>query len=65
VGYDLLVAPQNQREDEDDTGHILRSSSLLHLQASRARVSQSSLKTAGGVAQMVHMTGIIVEVTWR
>jgi hypothetical protein len=36
-------------------GHVLRSSCLLHLEASRARVSQSGLKTGGGVAQMVHV----------
>jgi hypothetical protein len=29
-------------------GHALRSSNLLHLEASRARVSQSSLKIDGG-----------------
>jgi hypothetical protein len=28
---------------------------LLHLEASRARVSQSDLKTGGGTAQMVHV----------
>jgi hypothetical protein len=30
-------------------GHASRSSSLLHVEASRARDSQSGLKTAGGV----------------
>jgi hypothetical protein len=35
--------------------HTSRSSGLLHLEASRDRVSQSSLKTDEGVAQMVHM----------
>jgi hypothetical protein len=43
VGYSLSVAPQNRREDEDGVGHALRSSILLRLEASRARVSQSSL----------------------
>jgi hypothetical protein len=44
VGYDLSVALQNQREDEDNTGHALKSHSLLCLEASQARVSQSSLR---------------------
>jgi hypothetical protein len=39
VGYGLSIAPQNQREDEDDVGHASRSSSLLYVEASRARVS--------------------------
>jgi hypothetical protein len=39
VGYDLSVEPQNHWEDEDSAGHALRSSVLLHLKASRARVS--------------------------
>jgi hypothetical protein len=43
-------------------GHASRSSALLHVEASRARVSQSRFKTGVGV-----MTGgardIIVEVT--
>jgi hypothetical protein len=29
-------------------GHVSRSSGLLHVEASLARVSQSSLKTSGG-----------------
>jgi hypothetical protein len=33
----------------------LRSSGLLHLKVSRARVSESSLKTGRGMAQMVHV----------
>jgi hypothetical protein len=37
-------------------GHVSRSSGLLHLEASWARVSQSDLKTGGGVTQMVHVT---------
>jgi hypothetical protein len=36
-------------------GHAPRSGGLFRLEASRARVSQSSLKTGGGVAQMVHV----------
>jgi hypothetical protein len=30
-------------------GHVMRSSDLLHMKASRTRVSQSGLKTCGGV----------------
>jgi hypothetical protein len=55
AGYSLSVVPQNRREDEDDVGHTSRSSGLLHLEASWARVSQSGLKTSGGAAQMVHV----------
>jgi hypothetical protein len=33
----------------NDVGHMLRTSSLLRMEASRARVSQSSLKTGGCV----------------
>jgi hypothetical protein len=40
---------------EDNTGHTSRSIGLLHLKASRARVSQSSLKTGEDVVQMVHV----------
>jgi hypothetical protein len=36
-------------------GHTLRSSSLLLLEAIRARVSKPSLKTGGGAAWMVHV----------
>jgi hypothetical protein len=55
VSYVLLVAPQNRREDEDGAIHAWRASSFLHLKASQARVSQSSLKSGGGTAQMVHV----------
>jgi hypothetical protein len=61
AGFSLLVTPQN-RQREVDVGHTLRSSSLLHVEASRARVSQSSLKTDGGVT-MGGARGIITEVT--
>jgi hypothetical protein len=47
VGFDLSVAPQNQRR-EVGAGHASRSSSLLGIETSLARVSQSSLKTSGG-----------------
>jgi hypothetical protein len=39
VGYGLSVAPQNRREDEDDVGHVSRSTGLLRLEASPARVT--------------------------
>jgi hypothetical protein len=55
VGYGLSVEPQNRQEDEDSAGHASRSCGLLHLKASRDRVSQSSLKTGGGTVQMVHV----------
>jgi hypothetical protein len=55
VGYGLSVPPQNWREDKGDLEHASRSSGLLRLEASQARVSQSSLKTSGGVVQMVHV----------
>jgi hypothetical protein len=47
VGFALLVAPQNRRR-EVGAGHTLRSSVLLGVEASLARVSQSDLKTGGG-----------------
>jgi hypothetical protein len=46
--FGLWVASQN-RWREDDGGHASRSDGLLHLEASHARVSQSGLKTGGGV----------------
>ncbi len=61
MGYDLSVAPQNRRR-EDDAGHTSRSSVLLHVEASLARVSQSDIKTGGGVTAG-GARGIIVEVT--
>jgi hypothetical protein len=48
VGFGLSVAPQN-RWREVDAGHASRSSGLLGVEASLARVSQSSLKTSRGV----------------
>jgi hypothetical protein len=47
VGFGLSVAPQNRRR-EVGAGHVLRSTSLLGIEASLARVSQSGLKTGGG-----------------
>jgi hypothetical protein len=58
--FGLSVAPQN-RWREVSAGHALRSNSLLDVEASLARVSQSSLKTAGG-ATMGGARGTIVEV---
>jgi hypothetical protein len=57
----LLVVPQNIRW-EVGTGHALRSSGLLHVEASLARVFQSGLKTSGG-ATTDGARGTIVEVT--
>jgi hypothetical protein len=47
MGFGLLVVPQN-RQREVIAGHASRSSGLLHVEASLARVSQSGLKTGGG-----------------
>jgi hypothetical protein len=59
VGFSLSVVPQNQRR-EDGMGHTSRSSGLLHLKASRARVFQSGLKTDRG-ATSGGARGIITE----
>jgi hypothetical protein len=56
----LSVAPQNQRR-EVGAGHALRSSGLLHVKASLARISQSGLKT-GGCAMTGGTRGTIMEV---
>jgi hypothetical protein len=56
----LSVAPQNRRR-EIGVGHALRSSGLLHMEASLTRVSQSYMKTDGGVT-VVGARGTIVEV---
>jgi hypothetical protein len=45
----------------NDVGHMLRTSSLLRMEASRARVSPSSLKTGGG-AMAGGARGTITEV---
>jgi hypothetical protein len=45
--FGLAVAPQNQWR-EVGVGHASRSSGLLHVEASLARVFQSCLKTGGG-----------------
>jgi hypothetical protein len=60
VGFGLSVAPQN-RWKEVGAGHALRSSSLLRVEASLARVLQSGLKTGeGATASGAH--GTIAEV---
>jgi hypothetical protein len=41
-------------------GYASRSSGLLHLETSQARVSQSSLRTGGGMTQMMHVASL-----WR
>jgi hypothetical protein len=46
AGFGLSVAPQNRRR-EVGAGHTSRSSSLLGVEASLARVSQSGLKMDG------------------
>jgi hypothetical protein len=44
----LSVAPPNQQR-EVGTGHVLRSSGLLRVEVSLARVFQSDMKTSGSV----------------
>jgi hypothetical protein len=61
VGFGLSVAPQNQQR-EVSAGHTSRSSGLLHMEASLARVFQSDLKTGGG-ATTGGACGTIAEVT--
>jgi hypothetical protein len=61
VGFGLSVAPQN-RQREVGAGHASRSSSLLGVEASLARVFQSGLKTDGGVTTG-GARGTITEVT--
>jgi hypothetical protein len=60
VSFGLLVAPQNQRR-EVGMRHALRSSGLLCVEPSLARVSQSGLKTGGG-AMAGGARGTIMEV---
>jgi hypothetical protein len=56
----LSVAPQN-RWRELGAGHASRSSGLIHVEASLARVFQSGLKIGGG-ATMGGARGTITEV---
>jgi hypothetical protein len=58
--FGLSVAPQN-RWREVDAGHTSRSSGLLGVEASLARIFQSGLKT-GGDTTMGGARGTIVEV---
>jgi hypothetical protein len=60
VGLGLSVAPQNRRR-EVGVGHVSRSSGLLHVEASLARVFQSGLKT-GGCTTLGGARGTITEV---
>jgi hypothetical protein len=60
VGFGLSVAPQNRRR-EVGAGHASRSSSLLSVKTSLARISQSGLKTGGGTTTG-GARGTIVEV---
>jgi hypothetical protein len=60
VGFGLSVAPQNRRR-KVGVGHASRSSSLLSVEVSLARVSQSGIKT-GGVATTGGACDTIAEV---
>jgi hypothetical protein len=52
--------PQNRWKNKDGAGHASRSSRLLHLETSQARVFQSSLKTGGGATRMMNVIS-----SWR
>jgi hypothetical protein len=60
VSFGLSVAPQNRRR-EVRVGHTSRSSVLLRMEASLARVFQSNLKIGGG-ATLGGACGTIMEV---
>jgi hypothetical protein len=60
VGFSLSVALENRRR-KVGMGHASRSMDLLGVEASLARVSQSSLKTGGG-AMTSAACGTIAEV---
>jgi hypothetical protein len=62
AGFGLLFAPQNRRR-KVGVGHASRSSGLLHVEASHATVSQSTLKISGGVTTG-GARGIIAEIVW-
>jgi hypothetical protein len=55
AGYGLSVAPQNRQEDEDGTGQASRSSGLLHVKVSRARIFQFASKLVEAQRQVVHV----------
>jgi hypothetical protein len=59
-GLPFVGCATKPMEDEDGARHTSRFSGLLRLKASRARVSQSDLKTSGGAARMVHVVS-----SWR
>jgi hypothetical protein len=61
VRFDLSVVPQN-RHREVGVGHASRSSNLLGVEASLARVSQSGLKN-GGCVTTGGACGTITDVT--
>jgi hypothetical protein len=63
AGFDLLVVSQNRRR-EDGVGHASRSSVLIHLEASHARLYQSAHKTGGGTTTN-DARSIIVEAASR
>jgi hypothetical protein len=60
MGFGLSVAPQS-RQREVGTGHVSRSSGLLRMEASLAKVFQSVLKTGRG-ATVGDACGTITEV---
>jgi hypothetical protein len=60
VSFGLSIAPLN-RWREGGAGHASKSSGLLHLETSQARVSQSSLKTGENMTAGV-ARGIITEI---
>jgi hypothetical protein len=60
MGFGFSAVRQNRRR-EVGLGHAPRSSGLLRMEASLARVSQSGLKTGGGVI-VGGALGTIVEV---
>jgi hypothetical protein len=64
VGYATKSTGGRGGGGGDSVGHASRSSSLLHVESSRARVSQSGLKTGGG-ATMGDARGTITEVASR
>jgi hypothetical protein len=61
AGYGLSIAPQNRWEDENDVGHAPRSSGLLRVEASQARVWPQEWWRHGADGAR----GIIVEVASR
>jgi hypothetical protein len=54
VAFGLSIAPQNRRR-EVGAGHASRSSGMLRMESSLARVSQSGLKTTEARRRVVHV----------